>query len=71
MNPKRTATLLAALIDGWNRLQRRHHDPLHELDDRALADIGVDRSEIGSIAAESRRAQAPTRLRIVALPRHV
>ena len=49
-------------------LQRLNHRPsLHDLDDGTLRDIGVHRSEIGSIEAESRagRGQA-TRLRIVA-----
>lgn len=44
--------------------------PLHELDRRTLADIGIDASEIASIEAEA-RGQAPlTRLRIVAGRHH-
>jgi uncharacterized protein YjiS (DUF1127 family) len=46
----------------WTRLEsrwlRRRHQVLtatrlHELDARALKDLGIDRSEIGSVAAES------------------
>ena len=43
---------------------------LGDLDDRALADIGVARSEIDSIEAESRSSSWPTRRRIVVVPRH-
>ncbi len=39
---------------------------LDELDDRTLADIGVSRSEIGSIESESLGLSGLTRLRIVA-----
>jgi hypothetical protein len=39
--------------------------PLSELDDRTLADIGIDRSEIGSIEAEGLGRSGLTRRRIV------
>jgi uncharacterized protein YjiS (DUF1127 family) len=38
---------------------------LRDLDDRALADLGIARSEIASIEAESRQASAVTRQRIL------
>jgi uncharacterized protein YjiS (DUF1127 family) len=57
------------LIDGalayW--AERATRRALHELDSRTLADIGVDASEIGSIAAESSAHARLTRLRIASL----
>jgi len=45
-----------------------HRDTLRELDDRALADIGVHRSEIASIEAEARRdPRCVTRRRVAQL----
>ena len=50
---------------------RRLRDELRELDDRMLHDLGIDRSEIGSVAGEmvqawpSRRACAPARARLL------
>jgi uncharacterized protein YjiS (DUF1127 family) len=41
-----------------------------ELDARTLADIGIDRSETGSIDAEARGAVLRTRLRITEGLRH-
>jgi len=45
---------IAALIDAWRRqsLQRATLETLHSLDDRTLHDLGVNRSEIGAVAAE-------------------
>lgn len=55
--------LRAALAQRWVRAAP---STLHELDDRTLADIGLARSEIGSVEAEA-QGQAPrTRRRIVA-----
>lgn len=45
--------------------QPRRPSSLRELDARALADIGVDPSELGSIEAESRGESRVTRLRIM------
>lgn len=57
-----TIAFLAALL----RLlwQPRRPSSLRELDARALADIGVDASELESIEAESRGESRMTRLRI-------
>jgi len=51
----------------------RWHEPgpgLRDLDARALADIGVDRSEISSIEWEARGCSESTRLRVVQGMRH-
>ena len=63
-----TITHVLALAMAWLSRQLTPRQSLHDLDDHALRDIGVQRSEIASIEAESRGhwAQA-TRLRIVAL----
>lgn len=49
------AAVLAArsLADAHARLRRRRatHQALAELDDRTLRDLGIDRSELGSIAS--------------------
>lgn len=49
-----TAVLSArSLADAHARLRRRRatHQALAELDDRTLRDLGIDRSELGSIAS--------------------
>ncbi|MBI5716788.1 MAG: DUF1127 domain-containing protein [Burkholderiales bacterium] len=60
------------LIDGvlawWSARATRR--ALHELDSRALADIGVDASEIDSIAAETSAHACLTRLRIAVVATH-
>lgn len=48
------------------RLRRADPSSLHELDDRTLADIGLARSEIGSVEAEAQGLAPRTRRRIVA-----
>ena len=50
------------------RYQRRRHtgaiyDALRQLDDRTLRDVGFDRSEIASVAAEVTGEAEPTRVR--------
>lgn len=51
--------------------ERAAQRALHELDRRTLADIGLDASEITSVAAESSAHASLTRLRIVAVTAHV
>jgi uncharacterized protein YjiS (DUF1127 family) len=41
---------IGARLKAWNE-RRRTHTELSQLDDRILADIGVNRAEIGQIAA--------------------
>ncbi len=69
-----TLRTFAARFVAATRTTVRHlavrEDGLADLDDRALADIGVTRSEIESIEAEAHSARRPTRLRIVAGMRH-
>jgi uncharacterized protein YjiS (DUF1127 family) len=57
-----------ALVDRWRA--RRQQTPLHGLDPRTLADIGVDASEISSIAAEANALAQLTRLRVAAQGHH-
>lgn len=71
---------MAPTIHTWHPWYRRLHQrvseilfaprktSLRDLDRRALADIGIDPSEIGSIESESHGRARRTRLRIVAAP---
>jgi len=43
-------------------------EALHQLDDRTLHDLGIDRSEIASIAAESAGAAEQSRAQVVRTP---
>ncbi|MBL8346346.1 MAG: hypothetical protein JNN03_12955 [Rubrivivax sp.] len=60
--------VLADAMTYWQERSTRR--ALHELDRRTLADIGVDASELTSIAAESSTHAQLTRLRIVAAGSH-
>lgn len=66
-------SLAASLSAQWQRFAAgsRSDTSLLDLDARTLADIGIDRSEIDSIAAEASGRAAPTRRRLVMEPRHV
>ena len=63
--------ILRALASGLRtaiaqRQGRAAPSTLHDLDDRTLADIGLARSEIGSVEAEAHGETPRTRRRIVA-----
>jgi uncharacterized protein YjiS (DUF1127 family) len=60
--------LVDKLFAYWQ--ERAARRALHELDRRMLADIGIDASEITSIAAEASTHAQLTRLRIVAAGSH-
>jgi hypothetical protein len=62
-------TRIAALRQRLTALSPRV-DRLESLDARMLADLGIDRSDIGSIEFESRRHATATRLRIVEAAGH-
>ena len=47
------------------RKARATYDALRHLDDRMLRDLGFDRSEITSVAAEASGAAARTRVRLM------
>lgn len=47
------------------------HDTLDRLDDRALRDLGLDRSELSSLRAECDGTAPPTRRRVVRLASEV
>jgi len=57
----------AGLLRGWLAYGRRRAEyaALARLDAATLRDLGIDRSEIGSLTAESRGASQVTRRRIV------
>ena len=57
------------------RYRRMRHaaaarEALHQLDDRTLHDLGIDRSEIASIAAESAGEAEQSRAQVVRPPRN-
>jgi len=64
-----TADALRRAQATWRqRRQARYYRlPLQEIDDRTLRDIGLVRSEIGSVAAELAGAAAPTRIHVAAI----
>jgi uncharacterized protein YjiS (DUF1127 family) len=55
---------IASLLAGWQRRRRMHQtrDALQGLDRRALRDIGIDASEILSVACEASGAAEPQRV---------
>lgn len=64
----RQAAALSQVRSAVARMRRRWHEAttrraLSELDDGALRDIGMTRSEIASVAAEAHDAVVPTRAR--------
>jgi uncharacterized protein YjiS (DUF1127 family) len=65
-----TARLLESMRARLQRLVGERHVTLHDLDARALADIGISASEIASIDAEWRGTSSVTRLRIAPRVRH-
>lgn len=54
---------LATVTDRLRR-QRQRHDEWRLLDRAALRDLGIDRSELGSYAAEAAGAASCTRRRV-------
>jgi uncharacterized protein YjiS (DUF1127 family) len=53
------------------RRRRAEHEILARLDATMLRDLGIDRSEIGSVLTESNGSSPPTRRRVVASHREV
>ena len=60
-----------ALVQRYRRMRRASaaREALRQLDDRTLHDLGIDRSEIASIAAESAGAAEQSRTQVVRGPR--
>lgn len=61
------ADLLRRHRAAWRRQAqaRQTHLALRELDERSLRDLGFDRSELGSLAAEIDGQAGPTRVRVL------
>jgi uncharacterized protein YjiS (DUF1127 family) len=61
--PSRLRSVFAHMRRRWREAATRR--ALSELDEGTLRDIGMTRSEIGSVAAEAHHAVLPTRVRLV------
>jgi len=64
------ADVARALVQRYREMRRAAvvREALHQLDDRTLHDLGIDRSEIASIAAQSAGAAEESRAQIVRAP---
>lgn len=60
--------LMDTIVDGWRDWQR--DAALHDLEPRTLRDIGIDASEISSIAAEASSRAHLTSPRVTAHGHH-
>ena len=63
---KSMTSILGSLARAWQRQTERMQ--FNELDDHALRDLGVDRSEFQSYCAESELLATPTRIRTGLVP---
>lgn len=70
---QRLGDFAAAFFRSWleYRLRRAEQEVLARLDPATLRDLGIDRSEIGSISAESNGTSSPSRRRVAPSNREV
>jgi uncharacterized protein YjiS (DUF1127 family) len=64
------ADIVRATVKRYRRMRHAAaaREALHQLDDRTLHDLGIDRSEIASIAAEAAGAAEQSRAQVVRTP---